>query len=94
MRGWHTTFNKPIIITEYGADTVAGLHQVRAYDVTASIFIYFSGCTVWGSSFFVFCFRSFLIKVVKILQELAESKPKAYLKHQRETCLNKQQNYR
>ena len=31
MRGWHTTFNKPIIITEYGADTVAGLHQVRVY---------------------------------------------------------------
>ena len=26
--GWRAKHNKPIMITEYGADTVAGLHQV------------------------------------------------------------------
>lgn len=25
---WHKKFNKPVIMTEYGADTVAGLHVV------------------------------------------------------------------
>lgn len=34
MRGWHTTFNKPVIITEYGADTVAGLHQDPSFVFT------------------------------------------------------------
>ena len=28
LRGWESTFSKPIIITEYGADTLAGLHAV------------------------------------------------------------------
>jgi beta-glucuronidase len=28
LRGWESTFGKPIIITEYGADTLAGLHAV------------------------------------------------------------------
>ena len=28
MEKWHNTFDKPIMISEYGADTVAGLHQV------------------------------------------------------------------
>ncbi len=27
LRGWHDKYNKPIIVTEYGADSVAGLHQ-------------------------------------------------------------------
>lgn len=28
LRGWESTFGKPMIITEYGADTLAGLHAV------------------------------------------------------------------
>ncbi|XP_013419299.1 beta-glucuronidase [Lingula anatina] len=28
ITNWHKTFNKPVIITEYGADTVAGLHKL------------------------------------------------------------------
>ncbi|MCR2811143.1 beta-glucuronidase [Microbacterium sp. zg-B185] len=28
LRGWAQTFGRPIIITEYGADTMAGLHSV------------------------------------------------------------------
>ena len=28
LRGWFQTFNKPVLVTEYGADTIAGLHQV------------------------------------------------------------------
>jgi beta-glucuronidase len=28
LRGWESTHGKPIIITEYGADTLAGLHAV------------------------------------------------------------------
>ncbi|GAA3914962.1 beta-glucuronidase [Microbacterium invictum] len=28
LRGWEAKFGKPIIMTEYGADTVAGLHSV------------------------------------------------------------------
>lgn len=28
--GWRAKFNKPIMITEYGADTIAGLHQVSS----------------------------------------------------------------
>ncbi|MFP3937330.1 MAG: beta-glucuronidase [Phycisphaerae bacterium] len=27
LHGWHEKFNKPIIVTEYGADAVAGLHH-------------------------------------------------------------------
>lgn len=29
LRGWHARFGKPVIIAEYGADTVAGLHSVH-----------------------------------------------------------------
>ncbi|XP_050680012.1 beta-glucuronidase [Leptidea sinapis] len=28
---WHKRFNKPVIMTEYGADTIAGLHLIPAY---------------------------------------------------------------
>lgn len=28
LNNWHKTHNKPLMISEYGADTVAGLHQV------------------------------------------------------------------
>jgi beta-glucuronidase len=28
LRGWEEKFNRPIIMTEYGADTIAGLHSV------------------------------------------------------------------
>jgi len=30
LNAWATKYDKPIIITEYGADTVAGLHSVLA----------------------------------------------------------------
>ena len=26
---WHTKYNKPIVMTEYGADTMEGLHLVK-----------------------------------------------------------------
>jgi len=29
LRAWHAKFRKPVVMSEYGADTVAGLHQVR-----------------------------------------------------------------
>ena len=29
LNKWHETFPKPYIITEYGADTVVGLHTVK-----------------------------------------------------------------
>ncbi|KAL4808093.1 glycosyl hydrolases family 2, TIM barrel domain-containing protein [Aspergillus unguis] len=28
LRGWQEKYNKPIVITEYGADTISGLHSV------------------------------------------------------------------
>ena len=28
LRHWHSVTRKPMVMTEYGADTVAGLHQV------------------------------------------------------------------
>ena len=28
LESWHHKYNKPIMITEYGADTIAGLHRV------------------------------------------------------------------
>lgn len=31
MNIWHQHLNKAIIVTEYGADTIAGLHQVKKY---------------------------------------------------------------
>jgi beta-glucuronidase len=30
LRGWKEKFNRPIIMTEYGADTLAGLHSILA----------------------------------------------------------------
>lgn len=27
LRGWYDTFNKPVIMSEFGADTIAGFHQ-------------------------------------------------------------------
>ncbi|AFC28929.1 beta-D-glucuronidase [Paenibacillus mucilaginosus 3016] len=30
LQGWHEKYGKPIIITEYGADTIAGHHQLPA----------------------------------------------------------------
>jgi beta-glucuronidase len=27
---WHNKYNKPVLMTEYGADTMAGLHLVSA----------------------------------------------------------------
>lgn len=27
--GWRKTYNKPILITEYGADAIEGIHYVR-----------------------------------------------------------------
>ena len=36
----------------------------------------------------IICWQRVLIKILKILQELAESKTKAYLKHQRERWTN------
>jgi len=29
--GWFQTFNKPVLMTEYGADTIAGLHLLPEY---------------------------------------------------------------
>ena len=47
LNGWHSRFNKPVIITEYGADTVAGFHQV--YNSTYYFGLFFSFCfsEVW-----------------------------------------------
>jgi beta-glucuronidase len=30
LRGWHTRFKKPVLVTEYGADTIPGLHAEPA----------------------------------------------------------------
>jgi beta-glucuronidase len=30
LQGWEDKYNKPIIMTEYGADTIAGLHTVQS----------------------------------------------------------------
>jgi beta-glucuronidase len=30
LRGWQEKFNRPIVMTEYGADTLAGLHSILA----------------------------------------------------------------
>ena len=32
LRGWHNAFDMPVIVTEYGADTIAGFHQVSRHD--------------------------------------------------------------
>lgn len=34
LRNWHRTFNKPVIVSEYGADTVAGFHQEPSFVFT------------------------------------------------------------
>lgn len=31
---WYQRYQRPVVITEYGADTVAGLHAVRALYAT------------------------------------------------------------
>ncbi len=45
LRGWESTFGKPIIITEYGADTLAGLHAV--------------GTQVWSEEYQVALLRTY-----------------------------------
>ncbi|KAH3883054.1 beta-glucuronidase-like [Dreissena polymorpha] len=34
LRGWHAKFNKPLIVSEYGADTIAGFHQEPSFVFT------------------------------------------------------------
>ncbi len=34
MRAWHDKYNKPIILSEYGADTIAGYHKLPAVAFT------------------------------------------------------------
>eukprot|EP00094_Tigriopus_californicus_P005011 TCALIF_04825-PA protein Name:"Similar to Gusb Beta-glucuronidase (Mus musculus)" AED:0.10 eAED:0.10 QI:0/0/0/0.71/1/1/7/0/1725 len=34
LKAWHDTHHKPLIVTEYGADTVAGLHQDPSFQFT------------------------------------------------------------
>lgn len=29
LQAFHSKYSKPVIVTEYGADTIPGLHQVR-----------------------------------------------------------------
>lgn len=31
---WHRKYNKPVLMTEYGADTIAGLHLVNILSYT------------------------------------------------------------
>lgn len=44
LRDWFDAHGKPVVQAEYGADTVAGMHVVRAYkiDVTSFMFFYIS----------------------------------------------------
>lgn len=35
LRDWFATHGKPVVQAEYGADTVAGMHVVRAYTLTS-----------------------------------------------------------
>ena len=39
---WYETLQKPLIVTEYGADTVPGLHTVRTQRKKPQISIHFS----------------------------------------------------
>lgn len=34
LKAWHDTHHKPLIVTEYGADTVAGFHESPSYQFT------------------------------------------------------------
>ena len=34
LRQWHSVMQKPIVITEYGADAIAGLHQYPPFTFT------------------------------------------------------------
>ena len=34
LRAWHRAKKRPILVTEYGADTVAGLHREPSYIFT------------------------------------------------------------
>lgn len=29
IEGWYNTYHKPVLITEYGAGAIAGIHKVR-----------------------------------------------------------------
>jgi beta-glucuronidase len=31
---WHLKFNKPVLVTEYGAGSVIGMHAVRTHDLS------------------------------------------------------------
>ena len=42
---WHNTFKKPIIVSEYGADTISGLHTVSLHRV-----ILLSSCTTYNTA--------------------------------------------
>jgi len=35
-QNWHKKHNKPVLMTEYGADTIAGLHLVSAQFIQES----------------------------------------------------------
>ena len=41
LRHWHNVRKKPMVITEYGADTVAGLHQVISSSRTLGCWLQF-----------------------------------------------------
>ena len=43
LRHWHNVRKKPMVITEYGADTVAGLHQVSILHIKS-----FSSWQLWS----------------------------------------------
>lgn len=30
---WHKKYNKPVLMSEYGADTMPGLHEVLIYQI-------------------------------------------------------------
>ncbi|KAL3459637.1 glycoside hydrolase superfamily [Aspergillus heterothallicus] len=43
LRGWEGMYEKPIVITEYGADTIAGLHSVMAVPWSEEFQVQFLG---------------------------------------------------
>ena len=40
-QNWHKKYNKPVLMTEHGADTIAGLHLVSAQFIQESTYIGF-----------------------------------------------------
>lgn len=38
LRDWFDAHGKPVVQAEYGADTVAGMHVVRAYKIDVTTF--------------------------------------------------------